>query len=63
MDLPLSGATLLGKGKAHELAEMCKTTAADLVVFQNPLSERQRRNLENLCNAQVYDADALEIDE
>lgn len=63
MDLPLSGATLLGKGKAQELAEMCKTTAADLVVFQNPLSERQRRNLENLCNAQVYDAHALEIDE
>jgi len=63
MDQPLSGATLLGKGKAEELAELCKATAADLVVFHNELSDRQRRNLEKMCNAQVHDARTLKLDE
>lgn len=59
MDRPMSAATLIGKGKADELAELCRDTSADLVVFENPLSGTQQGNLAELCAVPVIDYRAL----
>ena len=56
MDRPISSATLIGKGKASELAALCGEVSADLVVFQNRLSSTQRSNLRELCGVQVVDS-------
>ena len=39
-------ATLIGKGKVEELAEMVKNMEADTVIFNDELSGMQLRNLE-----------------
>ena len=39
-------ATLIGKGKVEELAELCRTMDADRVIFNDELSGVQLRNLE-----------------
>ena len=38
-------ATLIGKGKVEELAEMCRNMEADTVIFDQELSGVQLRNL------------------
>ena len=63
MDHPLSPTTLIGRGKAQELAELCRSTSADLVLFRNLLSERQRSHLEELCATRVHDAATLGLAE
>lgn len=60
MDRPLSATTVIGKGKAQELAELCRRTGAEVVVFHNALSDSQRRHLEELCATRVVDAAALD---
>ena len=39
-------ATLIGKGKVEELAELCRNMEADMVIFNDELSGVQLRNLE-----------------
>jgi hypothetical protein len=59
LEQPLSKKTLLGSGKARELAVLCQTTGADLVLFWNPLTPRQRETLEGLTGVDVRDAASL----
>ncbi len=55
-------ALYLGKGKAHELAELTKALDIDLVVFDNELSPAQQRNLNQLFEVDVVDRVALILD-
>lgn len=48
-------ATLIGKGKIDALAGIVRERAADLVVFDHPLSPVQQRNLEKALDAKVLD--------
>ncbi len=48
-------ATLIGKGKVDELAEMCQNMEADLVIFNEELSGMQLRNLEERISVRVID--------
>lgn len=61
MQKPMSAATLLGKGKARELARLVESAAADAVVFHNELSGSQRSNLSELCQVPVHDAPSLDL--
>lgn len=42
----ISPATFLGKGKVGELVALVRLTQAEVVVFCNPLTGTQKRNLE-----------------
>ena len=55
-------ATLLGRGKLEELAEMAESSEADLVIFDHDLSPSQQRNLENRLHLKVLDRTALILD-
>jgi GTP-binding protein HflX len=59
MDPPLSQKTLLGSGKARELAALCLSAEATLVLFWNPLTPPQRATLEALTGVDVRDAASL----
>lgn len=59
LEHPLSPRTLLGAGKARELAALRRETGADLVLFWNPLTGPQRETLEALTGVDVRDAAAL----
>lgn len=59
LEHPLSPKTLRGTGKARELAGLRRDTGADLVLFWNPLTARQRETLEALTGVDVRDAAAL----
>lgn len=55
-------ATLIGKGKVEELAEMCANMEADMVIFNDELSGVQLRNLEEAVNVRVIDRTILILD-
>lgn len=55
-------ATLIGKGKVQELAEMCSAMEADTVVFNEELSGVQMRNLEEATGARIIDRTVLILD-
>lgn len=55
-------ATLIGKGKVEELAEMCRAMDVDLVIFDYELSGIQIRNLEEALEVRVIDRTALILD-
>ncbi len=55
-------ATLIGKGKVEELAEMCRAMDVDLVIFDDELSGIQIRNLEEALEVRVIDRTALILD-
>lgn len=55
-------ATLIGKGKVEELAEMCRNMGADTVVFNDELSGVQIRNLEEALDVRVIDRTVLILD-
>ena len=55
-------ATFIGSGKAAELADLTKATDIDTVVFDNPLSPAQQRNLQKLFECDVVDREALILD-
>ena len=50
---PLNPSTILGAGKAGELADLARETGAELVVFCNPVTEAQKYVLGNLTGAKV----------
>ena len=51
--------TLMGEGKVKELADLCKSLDAELIVFNNDLSPSQIRNLEADTGAKVFDRSML----
>lgn len=55
-------ATFAGKGKVQEIADVVRSTAADLVIFNHELSPAQQRNLERSIQARVIDRTALILD-
>ncbi len=52
----------IGKGKLGELAAMVAAHEAELVIFNNPLSPSQERNLEKELNVRVLDRTGLILD-
>lgn len=57
-----NSATLIGKGKVEELAQMCQSMDADMVIFNDELSGMQLRNLEEQLNVRVIDRTILILD-
>lgn len=57
-----NSATLIGKGKVEELAEMCENMEADTVIFNDELSGMQLRNLEEKLSVRVLDRTILILD-
>lgn len=55
-------AYFVGSGKADEVALMVEETQADIVLFDQPLSPAQQRNLERKFNVRVVDRVALILD-
>lgn len=55
-------ATFIGRGKAHELAELAEAEDADTVVFDDELSPAQQRNLERLLGRTAIDRTAVILD-
>lgn len=55
-------ATLIGKGKVEELAELCRNMEADMVIFNDELSGVQLRNLEEALEVRVIDRTILILD-
>ena len=55
-------ATLIGKGKVDELAELCTNMEVDTVIFNDELSGVQLRNLEEATGARVIDRTILILD-
>lgn len=57
-----NSATLIGKGKVEELAQMCANMEADTVIFNEELSGMQLRNLEEALSVRVIDRTILILD-
>jgi GTP-binding protein HflX len=55
-------ATLVGSGKAHEIAELAKSTDATLLLVLNDLRPRQRKNLEKIIPLPIVDRTMLILD-
>lgn len=55
-------ATLIGKGKVEELAEMVQNMEADMVIFNEELTGMQLRNLEDAVGVRVIDRTILILD-
>jgi len=55
-------AHFIGSGKVQEVFEMLEETQADIVLFDQPLSSAQQRNLERKFNVRVVDRVALILD-
>jgi GTP-binding protein HflX len=55
-------ATFIGRGKAHELAQLVEQVDADTVVFDDELSPAQQRNLEKLLGRTAIDRTAVILD-
>jgi len=54
--------TYIGKGKVEELADLCKRTEANLIVFDDVLAPAQGRNLEKTLQLNVIDRTELILD-
>ncbi len=52
----------VGKGKLEELKGIIETYAADIVLFNHPLSPSQERNLEGFLGVRVVDRNGLILD-
>lgn len=57
-----NSATLIGKGKVEELAELCQNMEADTVIFNDELTGMQIRNLEEALGVRVIDRTILILD-
>lgn len=55
-------ASLIGKGKVEELAEMARNMEADTVIFNDELTGMQLRNLEDAVGVRVIDRTILILD-
>ncbi len=58
----VSSATRIGKGKVEELAALVKEQELNVVIFDDPLSPAQRRNLEKALDIKVIDRSQLILD-
>src|SRR5271169_5929487 len=58
----LSPATFIGKGKAEEFAQSCRTNDVDTVIFDDDLSPAQCRNLEKIFECKILDRTSLILD-
>lgn len=60
----LNPRTFVGSGKAEEIAELCRTYGADMVVFDDELTPSQQSNLERVVGKEVkvIDRTALILD-
>lgn len=52
-------ATYIGRGKVEELAALLRSSGAEEVFFDCPLTARQQANLEQACGRRVYDYEWL----
>jgi GTPase len=55
-------ATLIGRGKLHEIAGAAASSQADLVIFDHDLSPSQQRNVEDELAVRVIDRTQLILD-
>jgi len=55
-------ATLIGRGKLHEIAGAAASAQADLVIFDHDLSPSQQRNVEDELDVRVIDRTQLILD-
>ena len=55
-------ATLIGSGKAEQLARACDESRVDLIIVDNELTPGQARNLEKVCSRRVIDRTELILD-
>jgi GTP-binding protein HflX len=57
-------ATFIGTGKAQELADLCRSLGADVVIFDDELTPSQQSNLEKCVdrNVKIIDRTALILD-
>ncbi len=55
-------ATLVGAGKAEQIARACDEAGATLVIVDNELTPAQARNLEKICGRRVIDRTELILD-
>jgi 50S ribosomal subunit-associated GTPase HflX len=53
LNSPMNPATLIGSGKAEELAIMASESGADTVVFVNPLKSSQESRLKEITKCRV----------
>lgn len=58
----MDSATLIGKGKAQEIADLVKLKKLDLVVFDDDLTPAQQRHLSEIIPAKVVDRTRLILD-
>ena len=58
----ISTVTYIGKGKAGQLGERVRRFKADVVIFDNDLSPRQIRELEEIIKVKVLDRSELILD-
>lgn len=54
--------TFINRGKVNEIAEACQRFDIDLVIFDDELSPRQSRNLEEIFKVRTIDRRALILD-
>ena len=52
----------VGKGKVEEIASLANDVSADVIIFNQPLSPAQERNLEKSMNVRVIDRIGLILD-
>lgn len=55
-------ATYIGSGKAEELGALTQALDIDVVIFDNPLTPAQTRNLQKIFHCDVVDREALILD-
>ncbi|TAM82101.1 MAG: GTPase HflX [Acidobacteria bacterium] len=55
-------ATLVGRGKAHEIGAEARTARADVILFDHDLTPTQLRNLESVLHSKVIDRTQLILD-
>src|SRR5438270_3203074 len=58
----VDAATLVGAGKAQEIAELARSLRAGLVLVLNDLRPRQRKNLEKIIPIPIVDRTMLILD-
>ena len=58
----VDAATLVGSGKALEIAELAKSSKANLILVLNDLRPRQRKNLEKVIPMPIVDRTMLILD-
>ncbi|MEO0235340.1 MAG: GTPase HflX [candidate division WOR-3 bacterium] len=58
----LDPAYLIGKGKAHEIQEICEKFGINVVIFDQDISPSQVRNLEEIIKCKIIDRTELILD-